>query len=147
MEQETLVIRKLLVGTEGRADDERALTGLCSALDRDRMVLRIVHVLTVPQTVPLDVAMPDAERHANQVLERSREIAERFDVPVETAVLRGREVGTSLVEEARRCGADAVYVRYRSRPAPLGHYVVGATVSTLLSSAPCPVITLHFPHR
>jgi nucleotide-binding universal stress UspA family protein len=146
-EPDTLVIREILVGTEGLAEDERALAALCGALDGQRVKLRIVHVLTVPMTAPLDVAMPDAERQAAQLLERSGKIAERFAMPAETAVLRGREVGTCLVEEALRCGADAVCVRFRSRPAPLGHFVVSATVSTLLSSSPCPVITLHFPHR
>jgi nucleotide-binding universal stress UspA family protein len=147
MEGEALVIRKFLVGTEGHPEDERALTALCETLDADHVRLRIVHVLTVPMTVPLDVSMPEAERCADVLLRRSREIAERFDVPVETAVLRGREVGASLVEEARRTQADAVCVRFRSRPAPLGHYLVSSTVSVLLSSAPCTLITFHLPHR
>ncbi len=147
MEREALVIKRILVGTEGRPEDERALTEFCGTLDAERVQLRIVHVLTVPMTAPLDTSMPEAERQANQFLRRSREIAERFHVPVETAILRGREVGASLIEEARRTGADAVCVRFRSRPAPLGHYLVSSTVSVLLSSAPCPVITFHFPHH
>ncbi len=147
MEREALIIKKILVGTEGRPEDERALTALCETLDADHVRLRIVHVLTVPMTVPLDVSMPEAERRADALLRRSREIAERFDVPVETAILRGREVGVCLVEEARRTQADAVCVRFRSRPAPMGHYLVSSTVSVLLSASPCPVITFHLPHH
>lgn len=142
-----MIIRKFLVGTEGRPEDERALTELCETFDADHVRLRIVHVLTVPMTVPLDVSMPEAERRTDALLRRSRKIAERFHVPMETAVLRGREVGDCLVEEARRIEADAVCVRFRSRPAPMGHYLVSSTVSVLLSSAPCLVITFHFPHR
>ena len=147
MEREALVIRKILVGTEGLSEDERELTALCETLDGGRVQLRIVHVLTVPRTAPLDVAMPEVERRADQLILRSREIAERFQVPVETAPLRGREVGASLVEEACRIRADAVCVRFRSRPAPMGHYLVSSTVSVLLNSAPCPVITFHLAHR
>jgi nucleotide-binding universal stress UspA family protein len=91
--------------------------------------------------------MPEAERRADALLRRSSEIADRFNVPAETALLRGREVGACLVEEAHRTHADAVFVRFRSRPAPLGHYLVSSTVSALLSASPCPVITFHLPHH
>jgi len=87
-------------------------------LDADHVRLRIVHVLTVPMTVPIDVSMLEAERRADTLLRRSREIAERFDVLVETAALRGREVGVCLAEEARRTQADAI-VRPVSQSAPL----------------------------
>jgi len=147
MEREALVIRKLLVGTEGQPEDERALAALCETHDANHVRLRIVHVLTVPMTAPLDVPMPEAEGRADTLLGRSREIAERFNIPVETVLLRGREVGVSLVEEARRTHADAVCVRFRSRPAPLGHYLVSSTVSALLSASPCPVIVFHLPHH
>ncbi len=147
MEPEALVVRKLIVGTEGRPEDEQALGAFCATLNGERVTLRIVHVLTVPRTAPLDVPMPEAEERAERLLARSREIAERFHISVETAVLRGREVGACLVEDARRVMADAVFVRFRSRPAPMGHYVVSANVSTLLNAAPCPVITFHVRHH
>jgi nucleotide-binding universal stress UspA family protein len=91
--------------------------------------------------------MPEAERRADALLRRSREIAERFGVPVETTLLRGREVGACLVEDAGRTRADAVCIRFRSRPAPLGHYLVSSTVSVLLRASRCPVITFHLPHH
>jgi nucleotide-binding universal stress UspA family protein len=145
MAQEILTAR-LLIGTEGRPEDEAALAAICEVLDPDRVELRIVHVLTVPMTAPLEAAMPEAEKHAAHLLRRAQEITARFGLHVETAILRGREVGGSLVEEARRVRASAVLVRFRSRPAPMGHYLVSMTVSTLLNTCPCPVITVHLPH-
>jgi nucleotide-binding universal stress UspA family protein len=135
-----------LIGTEGRPEDETALAALCEVLDPYRDNLRIVHVLTVPMTAPLDAHMPDAEKHAARLLSRAREITSRFKLHVETAILRGREVGECLVEEARRMRASAVLVRFRSRPAPMGHYLISMTVSTLLNTCPCAVITVHLPH-
>ncbi|GEM_PF-1965244 len=146
MSLDVLVVRKILVGTEGLPDDETALLTLGSLLGPDRAVLRIVHVITVPMTVPLEASMPEAEARAEAVLARASELAARLRVPVETAVLRGRSVGEALVEEARRAEASAVCVRLRSRPAPMGHYLVSATVSTLLHASPCPVIVFHLPH-
>jgi nucleotide-binding universal stress UspA family protein len=139
--------RTLLVGTEGHADDEHALAMLCGTLDPTSVRLRIVHVLVVPSQIPLDVAMPVGEEHASRILEQARELARRFEIRVGTAVLRGRSVGECLVEEAREQAADAICVRFRSRPVPWGHRLVSETVSTLLSTAPCPVIILHLPHQ
>ncbi len=147
MTQEVLIIRRILVGTEGLPDDEAALAALCSTVNPERAQLRIVNVITVPMTAPLDAPMPDAEAHAARILQRAREIAGRFNIPVDTAVLRGRRVGECLAEDARRGRASAIFVRFRSRSAPMGHYLVSATVSVLLNTAPCPVLTMHFPHR
>lgn len=147
MEREVLVTRTILVGTEGRPEDEGALAMLCSTLDAQRVRLRIVHVLTVPMTAPLDAPLAEAEEAGATMLERAREIAGRFDVPVDTALLRGRAVGDCLVEEARRTMASAVCIRFRSRPAPMGHHVASRVVSRLLDAAPCPVIIMHLPHR
>lgn len=147
MEREARVPRMILVGTEGRPEDERALAALCETLDERRLTLRIVHVLTVPMTAPLDAAMPEAERRAEALLDRSRGIAKRFEFTVETAVLRGRAVGECLVDEARRIGANAICVRFRSRPSPIEHHLVSSTVGALISAAHCPVIILHHPHH
>ena len=47
MEREALIMKKILMGTEGRPEDERALTALCETIGADHVRLRIVHVLTV----------------------------------------------------------------------------------------------------
>jgi hypothetical protein len=72
-EQESLTTR-LLIGTEGRPEDETALAALCEVLDPDRAQLRIVRVITVPITPPLEVQIPEAEEHAARLLTRAREI-------------------------------------------------------------------------
>jgi nucleotide-binding universal stress UspA family protein len=144
---ETLSIDTVMVGTEGRPEDERALEALCRTFNPGRVRLILVHVLTVPPTVPLDVSMPKTDAEAEQVLQRARHTAAARGFEVSAAVLRGRSVGERLVEEAERSHVDAICVRFRSRPVPGGHHIASATVATLLDRAPCPVIILHMPHR
>ncbi len=139
--------QRILVGTEGRQEDEEALAVLCARFNPEHSLLRIAHVLAVPMTVPLDVQMPEAEEQAVRILTHARDIVSRFHIRVETALLRGRTVAESLVNEARRMGASTIVVRFRSREGPMGHVLVSPTVRALLKDAPCPVIALHLPHR
>jgi len=112
--------REILVGTEGLPEDERALAYLCTLIAADHVRLRIVHVLPAPMTAPVNAPMPDAEARASALLDRAREMVTAYGIPVETVVLRGRSVGEALVEEARRAGSGALFVRFRNRPGPLG---------------------------
>jgi len=140
--------RKILLGIEGRREDEMAVATLCEAFDFRDTVLRIVNVLTVPMTAPLDVPMPEVEAEAARMLGAIAKIAGELGVSrVETAGLRGRMVSEALMEEARRIDAAAIIVRLRSHHPPLEHRVISPTVSALLAAAPCPVIALHIPHR
>ena len=140
--------RTILVGIEGHQDDETAVAVLCETMDVRSATLRIVSVLTVPMTAPIDVPMPEVESRASHMLESAGRVARELGAPrIETAVLRGRLVGETLLEEARRVSPMAIVVRLRSHHPPLEHRVISPTVSTLLAGATCPVVTVHLPHR
>lgn len=125
-----------------------AVAALCETLDLRSTTLRIVNVLTVPMTAPLDVPMPDVEARASGMLEAAGKVARELGATrTETAVLRGRMVSEALLDEARRLDAIAIVIRLRSQDAPLEHRVISPTVNALLAGAACPVVTVHLPHR
>jgi nucleotide-binding universal stress UspA family protein len=141
-------VRTILLGIEGRQDDAMAVAALCETLDLRSTSLRIVSVLTVPMTAPLDVPMPDVEAQTSRMLEAAGKVARELGaVHTETAILRGRLVSEALLEEARRIDPIAIVIRLRSQDAPLEHRVISPTVSALLAGAACPVVTVHLPHR
>jgi nucleotide-binding universal stress UspA family protein len=141
-------IRTILFGIEGQQDDAMAVAALCETLDLRSTTLRIVNVLTVPMTAPLDVPMPDVEARTSRMLEAAEKVARELGaIRTETAVLRGRMVSEALLEEARRIEPIAIVIRLRSQDAPLEHRVISSTVSALLAGAACPVVTVHLPHR
>ena len=141
-------VRTILLGIEGHQDDETAVAVLCETLDLRSATLRIVNVLTVPMTAPLDVSMPEVESRALGMLESAGKVAVQLGAPrIETAVLRGRKVSEALLEESQRIGPAAIVVRLRSQDAPLEHRVISPTVSAVLAGATCPVVTIHLPHR
>jgi nucleotide-binding universal stress UspA family protein len=139
----------VLIGTQGRPEDEiaiRALWTSCAMFNSERVLLRIVHVLTVPMTGPLDVSLPQAELASARILRRAQAIAGMAGVAAETAILRGRSVAEAIVDDARRTGASAIAVRLRSRETVGAHVLLSLTMRRLLRDAPCPVIIVHLPH-
>lgn len=141
-------VRTILLGIEGHQDDEKAIAVLCETMDLRSATLRIVNVLTVPMTAPLDVSMPEVESRALGMLESAGKVALQLGAPrIETAVLRGRKVSEALLEEAQRIDPVAIVVRLRSQDAILEHRVISSTVSAVLAGADCPVVTVHLPHR
>lgn len=125
-----------------------AVAALCETLDLQSTTLRIVTILTVPMTAPLDVPMPEVEARASRRLETAEKVARELGAArTQTAVLRGRAVSETLLEEARRTRPIAIVIRLRSQDAPLEHRVISPTVSAVLAGAACPVVTIHLPHR
>lgn len=141
--------RLVLLGTQGRPEDEVAIRTLwtsCGIFTPERLLLRIVHVLTVPAAAPLDVCLPQAEQASARILRRAQLIAGMAGMAAETAILRGRSVAEALVDDARRTGASAIAVRLRSRETIGAHVLLSLTMRRLLRDAPCPIIIVHLPH-
>ena len=69
------VATQILFGVGGDSDDAHAIRELPSlrwGIDHGSAPLRIVHVLTVPMTLPLDAELPEADATAAGVLQRAR---------------------------------------------------------------------------
>lgn len=111
--------------------------------------MRIVHVLTVPMTLPLDAELPEADATAAEVLGRAKLVAASAGISARTATVRARSVAEGLAEDARRSSARAIVVRLHHRDCQTvgAHVILSRTVRTLLKAAPCPVYLLHLPHR
>ena len=108
--------------------------------------MRVVHVLTVPMTVPLGVCLPEAEEASARILLRARSIAAAAGTAVEIATLRGRTAAEALVDDARAHEASTIIVRLRSRETVGAHLLLSRTVRALLRNAPCQVRIVHLPH-
>ena len=73
-------------------------------------------MVEVPLTLPLDAELPpEREEEARRALERAREVGEEYEnVEVSAELVRARDVGAGIVEEARRSGAEAIVDRRRA---------------------------------
>ena len=115
--------------------------------------LEIVYVVEVPLTLPLDAELdPEREEEARRALERARDIGEEYEnVRVSAELVRARDVGTGIVEEARRSDAEAIVVGGEPPTKIRGGAVlggigaarpaeIGAATQYVLKKAPCRVL-------
>jgi APA family basic amino acid/polyamine antiporter len=97
-----------------------------------------VNVIHVPAQLPLDGPLVAEEEHGRNVLEAARLIGRRSGLQVRTGLLRTRNPGRTLVEEARRLGSEIVYLA--DAHAPASERALGPTAQYLLSERPCRII-------
>src|SRR2546430_17288269 len=72
-------------------------------------VVYAVFVLTVPSQLSLEAGLEDEEAQGRSVLESARIQAHRAGIKIHTGLVRTRNPGASLVEEALRIRADVIY--------------------------------------
>ena len=72
------------------------------------------------------------------MLESARIKARRAGIKIHTGLIRTRNPGAALVEEAQRVGADVIY--WSTSTPPPSEQRIGPTAAYLLSRRPCRVI-------
>ncbi|HWX46400.1 MAG TPA: amino acid permease [Solirubrobacteraceae bacterium] len=101
-------------------------------------VLYAVFVLPVPAQLSLEAGLEEEEAQGRSVLESARIQARRAGIRIHTGLIRTRNPGAALVEEARRVHSDVIY--WSTLHAPSGERRIGPTAVYLLKARPCRVI-------
>jgi hypothetical protein len=97
-----------------------------------------VCVIEVPPQLSLESGMEDEERHAAALLDAARIRAREAHLKVRTSVIRTRNPGLALVDEARSRGSEIVY--FDMAHAPADQPVFGPITSALLRARPCRIV-------
>jgi APA family basic amino acid/polyamine antiporter len=97
-----------------------------------------VYVVSVPAQIPLDGPLSAQEEHGRNVLEAAQLIGKRRGLRVRTSLLRTRNPGRTLVEEALRLGSEIIYLA--DQHAPASERALGPTAQYLLAERPCRII-------
>jgi APA family basic amino acid/polyamine antiporter len=120
--------------------DDVSATALKSAakLIGSEGVVYAVYVLLVPSQLSLEEGLEEEEALGRSVLESARIQARRAGIKIHTGLIRTRNAGAALVEEAERVGSDVLY--WSTIHAPSGEQRIGPTATYLLSKRPCRVI-------
>jgi hypothetical protein len=120
--------------------DDVSATALASAakLIGEDGVVYAIYVLPVPSQLSLESGLEEEEAHGRSVLESARIQARRSGIKIRTGLIRTRNPGSALVEEAKRVGSDVIY--WSTIHAPSDEQRIGPTAAYLLSKRPCRVI-------
>ncbi|MHB8532946.1 MAG: amino acid permease, partial [Solirubrobacteraceae bacterium] len=114
-----------------------ALRAAAKLIGEDGVVYAI-YVLPVPAQLSLEAGLEEEEAHGRSVLESARIQARRSGIKIHTGLIRTRNPGSALVEEAQRIGSDVIY--WSTIHAPAGEHGIGPTAAYLLKTRPCRVI-------
>jgi len=102
-------------------------------------VVDCVYVLQVPSHLPLDARLDDEEQLGRGVCEAARIAGRRAGVKkVQTRLLRARNPGAALVEEARRNRSEIIYLG--TTHAPPSERALGPLATYLLAKRPCRIV-------
>jgi basic amino acid/polyamine antiporter, APA family len=132
-----LEYRSAIVPIFGTDVDARALRTAAKLVGEGALV-EAIYMLRVPNQLSLDAGLEEEEQLGLSVLESARLAARKAGIRVTTRMLRTRNPGAAIVEEAERYGAEIIYLG--TAHAPPSEQALGPTANYLLAHRPCRVV-------
>ncbi len=132
-----LEYRTILVPIVSGTESHEAID-LAARLSAERgATIVALRVIVVPLDQPLDCLLPEEEAEADKLLDDARAMAETYGVRTVDRIVRARNAGRAIVEEAERRQAEIIVLG-----APRGRHrdIFGKTVDYVLKNAPCRVM-------
>ena len=129
--------RSALVPIFGTDVDASALRTAARLVGEGALV-EAVYILRVPNQLSIDAGLEDEEQLGLSVLESAKLTGRRVGLKVHTRLIRTRNPGAAIVEEAQRSGAEIIYLG--TAHAPPSEQALGPTASYLLAHRPCRVV-------
>ncbi len=130
---------KVLVPVCGVAADEDALVLACDIIRPAKGKVYVLYVIEVRRSLPLDADVEVENARGEDVLQRMENLGKKLHVDLEAEILRARDAGPAVVQEAvdREVEAIVIGAPYRWHH---GVFSLGQTAPYILRNAPCPVL-------
>ena len=114
----------------------------CRLAGERRSAIVAETVIEVPLELPLDAYLPEQVNEANERLDQASAIGELYGVRVTERIVRARNAGRAIVDEATRRGSEIIVMGgpRRARLTLGKRPIFGDTVDFVLKHAPCRVM-------
>ncbi len=130
----------ILVPISGAVVDERALDIAILMARRYHSTVTAIHVVEVPQQLPLEAEMGSEVERGDEILRAATEIAAQYGYELEVELLQARAAGPAIVDEALGRNARLIVmgaiIRHRGGEVTPGR----TTIPYVLKNAPCEVV-------
>jgi nucleotide-binding universal stress UspA family protein len=137
----TIGYRSILVPVADNVETDTALDVACRLATDHGASITALAVVEVPPVLPLGAHMLGEEADAKLLLRRAEAVGESYGIRVHGRVVRGRDAGSAIADEATAREVELVVVgapRSRGRP-------FGRTVETVLKRSRCRVLVIAQP--
>jgi basic amino acid/polyamine antiporter, APA family len=140
-----LEYRNILVPVSEALESEEAVD-LAARLAAERGAsIAAVSVVEVPLELPLDARLPAEERRADALLDEARAIGDSYGVDVIGRLVRARQAGRAIVDEAERRHSEIIVIGAPRKGRGGSGTIFGRTVDFVLKHAPCRVMVAAAP--
>ncbi len=130
---------QVLVPVSGEPVDDETVALACDLAKPTKGLVRVLYVIQMPWSLPLDAEVPEDTAKGEQVLQHMERIGKSHKCKVEGEILQARDVGSTVVQEAVDRKAELIVVGLPSRR-EYGMPSLGDTVPYILKHAPCRVV-------
>lgn len=136
--------KRILVPTSGVPYSEKGIELACRLGIKQEAEIVLTYVMEIPRTLPLNAPIPEAEKQAEEALQRGKEIVELHHLTPILKLERAREAGEGIVKVAKDNDVDVIVLGMRPtwRGSQTGW---GKTTDILLRKAPCEVVIDKLP--
>ncbi len=114
--QSVFSIKNILVPTVGLPYTERSVELACRLGEDQKATISLAYVLEVPRTMPLGIAMPEAEFEAESALERAANIVMLHKLPMQKIIHRARAAGEDVAKIAKDLNVDMIVLGIQQEP-------------------------------
>ena len=137
-----LEYRSILVPIAAGYPSDEAMDVACRLATERRATIVAMTAIEVPLELPLDAYLPEQVSEADVQLDEARAIGESYGVNVITRLVRVRNAGRAIVDEAARRHAELIVMGgpRRVRLQKGKRAIFGDTVDFVLKHAPCRVM-------
>ncbi len=143
-DKDELEFSKILIPVAGTTADEGAIELACklSKSKSNRCEIFAIHVIPVERSLPLDAEDTSKIGAAENILSRIESIAQKQGCPIETEMLQARDIGSTIIEEAKKREIDLILmgVSYKEH---FGQFCLGDVIPYVLENANCRVLIDH----
>jgi nucleotide-binding universal stress UspA family protein len=138
-------VRRIVVCVNGATTDPYVVEYAAAIGKPAKAGITVLHVVEIDWTLPLDGSASGLSEEAQRVLDIAEANAERVGLRLEPVLLKARNVGAAIVDEAAAQNADLLVLGLPYRKRFGGDFVIGSTVPYVFKNAPCTVCVVREP--